>query len=39
MLTLGSGYPWRFSHYRRSPGYANSPLDGIWARGPFLHNG
>lgn len=39
MLSIGTGYPWRFSHYRVPDGYANSPLDGIWARAPYLHNG
>jgi len=31
--------PYRFSHFRKTGGYANHPLDGIWLRGPFLHNG
>jgi hypothetical protein len=31
--------PYRFSHFRKTNGYANHPLDGIWIRGPFLHNG
>jgi len=29
----------RFSHFRKTDGYANTPLDGIWLRGPYLHNG
>lgn len=37
--TLYAGYPWRFSHFRKTFGYVNMPLDGIWARGPYLHNG
>ncbi len=37
--TLYSGYPWRFSHFRKTFGYANLPLDGIWLRAPYLHNG
>lgn len=37
--TLGSGTEWRFSHFRKTNGYSNMPLDGIWARGPYLHNG
>jgi len=37
--SLYSGYPWRFSHFRKTAGYANQPLDGIWARSPYLHNG
>ena len=30
---------YRFSHFRKTNGYANQPLDGIWLRGPYLHNG
>jgi mono/diheme cytochrome c family protein len=37
--TVGAAYSWRFSHYRTTNGYANMPLDGIWARSPYLHNG
>mgnify|MGYP006278441145 CR=1 FL=1 len=33
------GYFWAFEHFRKTHGYANHPLDGIWARGPYLHNG
>jgi len=32
-------YPQRFSHFRKTGGYANAPLDGIWLRAPYLHNG
>ena len=39
MNTLGEGYPWRFSHFRTTDGYANMPLDGLWLRAPYLHNG
>jgi hypothetical protein len=39
MNTIGTGYPWQFSHFRKTNGYANMPLDGVWLRGPFLHNG
>lgn len=31
--------PYRFTHFRKTNGYANHPLDGIWLRGPYLHNG
>jgi hypothetical protein len=31
--------PYRFTRFRKTEGYANHPLDGIWLRGPFLHNG
>lgn len=37
--SVGKGKPWQFRHYRKSDGYVNLPLDGIWARGPYLHNG
>jgi hypothetical protein len=37
--TLGNGYPWRLSHFRKTGGYANAPLDGVWLRSPYLHNG
>jgi hypothetical protein len=30
---------YRFSHFRKTNGYANQPLDGIWLRAPYLHNG
>ena len=29
----------RFTHFRKTFGYANQPLDGLWLRGPYLHNG
>jgi hypothetical protein len=31
--------PYRFKRFRKTHGYANHPLDGIWLRGPYLHNG
>jgi hypothetical protein len=36
---LYAGYPWRFKRFRKTSGYASQPLDGIWARSPYLHNG
>ena len=39
MNTIGTGKPWRFSHFRKTNGYANMPLDGVWLRAPYLHNG
>lgn len=36
---LGAGQWWRFRNFRKTHGYANSPLDGVWARAPYLHNG
>jgi len=29
----------RFQNFRKTNGYANMPLDGIWLRAPYLHNG
>ncbi len=37
--TIYAGYPHRYCHYRKTYGYANMPLDGIWLRAPYLHNG
>lgn len=31
--------PFRFTAYRKTQEYSNIPLDGIWARGPYLHHG
>jgi hypothetical protein len=31
--------PERFRHFRKTNGYANQPLDGIWLKAPYLHNG
>jgi hypothetical protein len=28
-----------FTHFRKTHGYVNVPLDGLWARAPYLHNG
>ncbi|TNF17444.1 MAG: cytochrome c [Rhodobacteraceae bacterium] len=36
---VGEGYSWQFDNYRVTDGYANMPLDGIWMRAPYLHNG
>lgn len=37
--TIYAGYPHRYCHYRKTFGYANTPLDGVWLRAPYLHNG
>jgi len=37
--TLFVGTPERFKNFRKTDGYANLPLDGIWLRSPYLHNG
>jgi hypothetical protein len=36
---LFPGSRYRFTRFRKTHGYANHPLDGIWARAPYLHNG
>jgi mono/diheme cytochrome c family protein len=42
--TLFAGISYRgedqqFRHFQKTNGYANMPLDGIWLRAPYLHNG
>ena len=32
-------YDWGFQAYRDTDGYASVPLDGVWLRSPYLHNG
>jgi cytochrome c5 len=37
---LYGGFPAeRFRRFRKTDGYANMPLDGVWLRAPYLHNG
>ena len=36
---LFAGTPYHFTHFKKTNGYANMPLDGLWLRGPYLHNG
>ena len=31
--------PQRVTHFQKTYGYTNQPLDGAWARAPYLHNG
>ena len=38
-VRLGVGKPWHITHYRKTNGYLNVWTDGVWARGPYLHNG
>lgn len=38
-FTALDGYPWRYTHFRKTNGYVATPLDGLWARAPYLHNG
>lgn len=33
------GYSWKFSHFAKQNGYVNVTLEGLWLRGPYLHNG
>jgi mono/diheme cytochrome c family protein len=33
------GYDWSFQKFRSTGGYVNVPLDGLWIRAPYLHNG
>ena len=33
------GYEWDFDEFRSTGGYLNVPLDGLWMRAPYLHNG
>jgi hypothetical protein len=33
------GYDWRYKRFRPTYGYVAVPLDGVWARAPYLHNG
>ena len=30
---------YQFNHFQKTDGYANLPLDGLWLRAPYLHNG
>jgi hypothetical protein len=36
---LTKGQPWEFTHFRKTNGMVSGLLDGIWLRGPYLHNG
>lgn len=35
----GEGREWAFSKFRGAEGYVATALDGLWLRGPYLHNG
>jgi hypothetical protein len=37
--TMFAGTPYHFTHFVKTDGYANLPLDGLWLRAPYLHNG
>jgi hypothetical protein len=32
-------YDWGFEHFQNVEGYVATRLDGLWSRGPYLHNG
>lgn len=34
-----SEYPWGFTEFQNVDGYVAIPLDGLWSRAPYLHNG
>lgn len=36
---LFANTPYQFKAFKKTDGYANLPLDGLWLRGPYLHNG
>src|SRR5262249_34405644 len=33
------GTPYQFKYFTKTDGYADLPLDGLWLRAPYLHNG
>jgi cytochrome c peroxidase len=35
----GENREWTFSGFKATPGYVAVPLDGLWLRAPYLHNG
>jgi len=39
MNTWGTGREWKFTHFRKTDGYAAMLLEGVWLRAPYLHNG
>jgi mono/diheme cytochrome c family protein len=36
---LFAGTQYQFKYFTKTNGYANMPLDALWLRGPYLHNG
>jgi hypothetical protein len=36
---FADGYQWDFSGFRKTNGYVAVPLNGLWLRAPYLHNG
>ena len=39
LAELFKGTPYQFRRFEKTNGYANMPLDGLWLRAPYLHNG
>lgn len=39
LAELFRGTPYQFRNFVKTDGYANQPLDGLWLRAPYLHNG
>jgi hypothetical protein len=39
LAELFKGTKYQFTHFEKTNGYANLPLDGLWLRAPYLHNG
>lgn len=39
LTELFAGTRYQFKQFRKTNGYSNMPLDGLWLRGPYLHNG
>ncbi|AMV18356.1 hypothetical protein [Planctomyces sp. SH-PL14] len=35
----GNGYAWDLNSFVKTEGYVATPLQGLWLRGPYLHNG
>jgi mono/diheme cytochrome c family protein len=35
----GEKYSWDFDAFQKTDGYVAMPLDGVWLRAPYLHNG
>ena len=35
----GRGHAWKFNAFAKTKGYVTVPLDGLWLRAPYLHNG
>ena len=38
-MKYADGKSWAFKHFQKQNGYVAVPLDGLWLRAPYLHNG